>query len=249
MPSTATHGFALYSVELDYRDSDVLTRIRPQPTNYPSDEPVVNPRGVLLEQASDILEARNADLLALTSGANEQGEPVMDYLGYLGPDDLPVFHQVQPVSLYNLAETLIRVSVVHVETDGETIIADTDSAEVLFIVTREGVLRPLEQSGAALWPRELLDVITDMRHGSEEDGSFQYTSVNDVHLDTLYFRKQRSPHTENRLVYQCFVVCHTADRAAWLKSAKQHIRSKLDAELAELTQQTETLTAVRSSLK
>lgn len=248
MTSPATHGFALYSVELEYRDSDVLTRIRPQPTSLPTDEPVVNPRGVLLEQASDLLEARAAGLLALTSGTNKQGEPVLDYLGYLGPDDLPVFVNVQPVSLYNMAETLIRVSVVHVEVSAGDCQSDADSNEVLFIVSREGVLKPLEKSGVALWPQALLDVIAETRQSNDMDGSFRITTANDVHLDTLYYHKSPG-YADVEPTHQCFAVCRTGERAMWLKRAKLRIRDKVDAELAELKRQTDALTTARDSLK
>ena len=130
----ANHGFALHSVELEYRDDRVVTRSRPLNVQLPADEPVLNPRGVMLERAASCLERNLAGVVALTHGTNANGEPTLDYLGYLGPEGEPVFVNVQPSSLYNMADALFRVSVVQVHVSELGYSENTEGNDALFLV-------------------------------------------------------------------------------------------------------------------
>lgn len=247
MTTPDNHGFALYSVELEYRGNEVLTRTRPMNADLPRDEPIMNPRGVLLERASNLLEVGVTEMLVLTSGQSHNGEPLLDYFGYLGPDNVPVFVEVRPTSLYDMAETLLRVVLIHVVVDGEGYRENTEGHEVLFIAARDGTLRPLEKTGEALWPQKLLDAV----QGSlTADGSYRRATSSDVRLDTPYYHQREFRDMDApEIIHECFVVCRATERGVWLRRLKDRLREGLSAARATLVQMTDHLDNALNQLR
>ena len=108
--------------------------------------------------------------------------------------------------------------------------------------TREGVLKPFEQAGALLWPKELLEVIQDSRAQSEQ--RYQMATAGDVKLDTLYYRKHETQDAgvlAHGTTYDCFVVCRTDEKPAWLEKAKARIRKELEGQREGIQKQLDTI--------
>lgn len=227
MSHSANHGFALFDVELESRGDKVLTRSRPLNIDLPTDEPVMNPRGMMLEHGATLLEKGQVSLVVLTNGTNDNGEPMLDFVGYIGTCKEPYFHDVQPTSLYNMSAAFYQVSLIKVSFDEEGYREDANAHDAMFIITREGVLKPFEKAGAVLWPQELLDAV---RESSEPDptNAFQMITSDDVQLDTLYYRKHPNySASKGHLGFDCFVVCRSTEKRQWLSQAKDKIRSEL----------------------
>lgn len=220
-------GFALYNVELEYRGSDVLTRTRPMAADLPQGEPVMNPRGVLLERASNLIEVGAASMMVLTCGQSSNGEPLLEYFGYMDADRVPVFVKVKPTSLYDMADTLLRVSLLHLVVDDEGYHENTEGHEVLFVADHEGALQPLGQGADALWPQALLDAVQTSPDFS--DAGYRRATARDVRLDTPYRRTRAEGTPQGNTLFECFVVCRTDERPRWLRHAKTHLREGLQA--------------------
>jgi hypothetical protein len=226
MSQSANHGFALFEVDLEFRGDQMMTRSRPLNINLSSDEPVMNPRGMLLEYGATLLEKGQARLIALTNGVTDSGEPQLDFIGYMGACKEPYFHDVQPCGLYNMTDAFYRVSLVKVSFDASGYHEELDAYNALFAVTREGILKPFEIDGAIHWPQELLDAVRDSTDDPTQP--FQMITADDVQLDTLYYRKHPSySNGQAHLGFDCFVACRTGERSRWLIQAKEKIRGEL----------------------
>lgn len=243
MTQNTNHGFALHSVELELRGDKILTRSRPLDARLPDNTPVLNPRGMLLEQGASLLERKQASLIVLTNGTSKDGEPLLDYIGYLGTCNEPYFTDVQPTSLYRMSDAFYRVSVVSVALDAAGYHEDSAVHEALFLISRDGVLKPFEKSGAVMWPQSLLDAVTASlnQQPHADPMSYQVATADDVKLDTLYLNRQRDHSGQSHDTFECYVVCKSENRQEWLGHAKDVIRSEVVSVRSQWAAQLETL--------
>ncbi|MDK1290081.1 hypothetical protein [Pseudoalteromonas umbrosa] len=229
--SVNQYDFELYSVDLERRGDGVFAHSRPINVQLTKGEPVLNPKGILLEHASQLLERRQAKIVVLTCGKNEKGEPMLDHLGYIGVYGEPTFTDVQPTSLYALSEVFKQVSVIKVAFDNSGAghyQEDTNVHSAIFTLSGNGALRPFEQNSAVLWPQDLLD--TMHAHNEYQQLVNGETLMNSVALNSVYYRRKYPQTPEGGYHYECFAVCLSREKRTWLSKAKEVIKGALEME-------------------
>lgn len=243
------YGFELYSVDLDQRGDGVFARSRPINVQLAKGEPILNPKGVLLEQASLALERKHAKVVVLTSGKNEKGEPMLDHIGYIGSYGEPCFTDVQPTSLYALSDIFKQVSVIKVSFDNSghgDYSEDVDVHSAIFTMNRKGELRPFEQNSAILWPQDLLDAMHAHNEYQQLVNGEELPNV--VTLNSVYYRRRNPQNPEDGYHYECFAVCLSRDKSSWLNRAKGIIREALTTEREVINDQLVRLDSALSKL-